>query len=115
MNKRVMLFTFIISFIFVLLSPLFVSIKVHNFSQLKALRFGFPLPFIQQTGSLTPDKGDFPLSLTILNPMENVTQILIGNFTLSVLYVMFFYLTCWFLIKMVLLKRRKIVRSKMSE
>lgn len=114
MNRKVMFYTFIISLILVLLSPFLFPVEVNNFSQLKALRFGFPFPFIEQASNIIPAREDFPLRFTMLNPLKNVTQILLGNLALSVLNVMVFYLACWYLIKTIVMKKKKVVRSKMD-
>lgn len=102
-----MLWTFFISLIIVLLSPFLIPVKVTSFSELKVLKFGFPFPFIEQTSNIIPAREDFPLRLTMQNPLEHVTQILLGNFALSVINVMVFYLACWYVIKMIVMKRKR--------
>ncbi|KQL54029.1 hypothetical protein AN964_11325 [Heyndrickxia shackletonii] len=114
MNRKVMLYTFTISLVLVLLSPFLLPVEVTNFSQLKALRFGFPFPFIEQVSNIIPDREEFPIRLTMQNPLTNVTQILLGNLVLSVLNVMVFYLACWYFIKIMMFKRKKSIRSKMD-
>lgn len=114
MNRKVMLCTFFISLILVLLSPFLFPVKVTSFSELKALRFGFPFPFIEQASNIIPAREDFPLRLTMQNPLKHVTQISLGNFALSVLNVMVFYLACWYFIKIVVMRKKRLIRSKMD-
>jgi len=114
MNRKVMFCTFFISLIIVLLSPFLFPVEVTSFSELKALRFGFPFPFIEQASYIIPAREDFPLKLTMQNPLHHVTQISLGNFALSVLNVMLFYLACWYFIKILVMKRKKAVRSKVN-
>ncbi|MBS4172951.1 hypothetical protein [Bacillus sp. FJAT-49736] len=114
MNKRVLLYTFIVSFVLVLLSPFLFPVKVTSFSELKALRFGFPYPFIEQTSNIVPAREDFPITLTMLNPLKNVTQILLGNLALSVFNVMVLYLACWYLIKRIVMRKKRVVGRNMN-
>jgi hypothetical protein len=74
----------VLSTIIVALTPLFIPVTVTHPGQLRDLRFGTPMPFVQQDYSLTPPDNWFPHRLTVLSPWENPTRILWGNFFASV-------------------------------
>lgn len=60
---------------------------VSNSNDLSYLRFGFPLPIIEQQTSLTPMEKDFPLTVGVLSPQENATDLLAFNYFFSILIV----------------------------
>lgn len=84
MNLKTISIVMMISLIIVGITPLIIPVTVTEPSQLSNLRFGAPLPFIQQESTLQPPDEWFPYKLVLLSPWENPTQILWGNFLASV-------------------------------
>lgn len=74
------------SLVVVWVSPFFTPAIANQQRDLDKIRFGGPIPFLQQATSMTPPASAFPLKIhRLLNPQEYPTQILWGRFWLSVL------------------------------
>jgi hypothetical protein len=87
MNRSLIFISLIIGWLLVSISPLFDSVIVKNSNDLSHLRLGFPLPIIEQQTSLTPMEDDFPLTVGLLNPQENPTDLLFFNYVFSILII----------------------------
>ncbi|MGI6605037.1 MAG: hypothetical protein ACOX2S_08425 [bacterium] len=87
MSLKNITITIIISMALVGLTPFIIPVIVTEPSQLNNLRYGAPLSFVQQNSWLQPPEEWFPHKLFILNPWENPTRILWGNFVASVVIV----------------------------
>ena len=71
----------LVSFIFVGVSPVLIPVMVQTTEALRSVHFGFPIAFVRQqlVTSRTP-----PLRVAAGSPLDNPTEILWGNFLLSV-------------------------------
>ncbi|WP_160725381.1 hypothetical protein [Bacillus sp. USDA818B3_A] len=87
MNRCIFFISLIFGWLAVSISPIFDTIIVSNSYDLSYHRLGFPLPIIEQHTSLTPMVDDFPLTLGLLNPQENTTDLLVFNYILSILII----------------------------
>lgn len=84
MSRRLIIISFIIGWLIVSISPVFDTMIVTNSTDLSHLRLGFPLPIIEQHTSLTPMEKDLPLTLGLLSPQENPTDLLFFNYVFSI-------------------------------
>ncbi|WHY77294.1 hypothetical protein QNH20_25010 [Neobacillus sp. WH10] len=106
MNRRLFFISLIFGWLAVSISPILDTVIVSNSNDLSHLRLGFPLPIIEQNTSLTPMEGDFPITLGLLNPKENATDLLVFNYSFSILIITVISYICILLMK--LLVRRLI-------
>lgn len=87
MNRRRLLISIIFACAVVSISPLFDSVIVTKEYDLLHHRIGFPLPIIEQQTSLTPEENVYPFELGFVNPQEHPIELLLTNFTFSILII----------------------------
>ncbi|UYZ23754.1 hypothetical protein [Mesobacillus jeotgali] len=80
LRHRLLLVSILIGWIEVTITPFFDSVTVTPDYDLTKHRLGLPLPIIEQNTWLTPLEDAFPFELGLVSPLENPTQILIGNY-----------------------------------
>ncbi|WP_442600046.1 hypothetical protein [Neobacillus sp. D3-1R] len=103
MKQRGYIFSFIIAFMIVTISPIFDSVLVTNYNQVEHHRLGFPLPIIEQHTTLTPLNESFPFKLGLLDPREHPTDILFFNYLLSIVSIaIVVFIVYWLLNKLIL-------------
>ncbi|MGA9226015.1 MAG: hypothetical protein WB217_06735 [Mesobacillus sp.] len=82
-NPRLLIISIAMGWIVVSITPVFDSVIVTAEYDLTKHKLGFPLPIIEQRTSLTPLDDAFPFQLGLVNPQENPTSLLIGNYLLQ--------------------------------
>lgn len=85
--KKDYLLIFFVSFFILLVIPLLTTEIIDDQSELKNVKFGFPLKYISQSISIEPDEEYYPFEVNMFSPWENPTKILISNFLISWLVV----------------------------
>jgi hypothetical protein len=100
MNRRLFFISLVIGWLSVSISPLFDTVIVSNSADLSHLRLGFPLPIIEQNTTLTPMEDDFPLTVGLLSPQENATDLLVSNYVFSILIITLISYFCILLLKL---------------
>ena len=75
------------AFVIVTVSPIFDFVIVNGYEQVNHHRLGFPLPIIEQHTTLTPLDESFPFRLGLLDPREHPTDLLIGNYLVSIISI----------------------------
>lgn len=100
MKQKAYIFSLLIGFIIVTISPIFDSVVVTNYNQIENHRLGFPLPIIEQHTTLTPLDESFPFELGLLDPREHPADILFLNYLFSIVSIaMIIYFAFWILRK----------------
>lgn len=84
-HQRLLYNSIAMGWIGVSITPFFDSVTVTAEYDLTKHQLGFPLPIIEQHTSLTPLNDAFPFQLGMVNPHENPTSLLIGNYSLQVI------------------------------
>ncbi|MEW9052515.1 MAG: hypothetical protein AB2392_15245 [Neobacillus sp.] len=100
MNRRLLFISLVIGWLAVSISPLFDTVIVSNANDLSHLRLGFPLPIIEQNTTLTPMEDDFPLTVGLLSPQENATDLLVFNYVFSILIITLISYFCVLVLKL---------------
>lgn len=77
---RLLMISIFIGVIGISITPFFDSVVVTPDYDLTSHRLGLPMPIIEQNTWLTPLDDAFPFELGLVNPLENPTKILIGNY-----------------------------------
>ncbi|MGG1677958.1 hypothetical protein ACIFOT_19675 [Neobacillus sp. NRS-1170] len=104
MNRRLFFISLIIGWLAVSISPIFDTVIMSNSNDLSHLRLGFPLPIIEQNTTLTPMEDDFPLTVGLLSPQENATDLLVFNYVFSILIITVISYFCILLMKLLVRK-----------
>jgi hypothetical protein len=87
MKQKAYIFSLLIGFVIVTISPIFHSVVVTNYNQVEHHRLGFPFHIIEQHTTLTPLDESFPFELGLLDPREHPTDILFLNYLLSIVSI----------------------------
>ncbi|WP_102262327.1 hypothetical protein [Mesobacillus jeotgali] len=77
---RLLMISIFIGVIGISITPFFNSVVVTPDYDLTRHRLGLPMPIIEQNTWLTPLDDAFPFELGLVNPLENPTKLLIGNY-----------------------------------
>ena len=76
------------SFLIVWVTPLVTPTIANSAADLKRLRFGWPIQFLEQNSWLTPPTYAYPVRFArLLDPQETPTHMLWGRFALSIALV----------------------------
>jgi hypothetical protein len=94
-----------ISFVFVLLTPFIVPIRVGEKSQFEMLNFGFPFAFVEQHTNSVVMNRDFPFFATLANPWGHS---IMGNLNIRIDLFIFSVVSVYFILYMLVYLGKKL-------